>query len=152
MSILKDKIVQSKLPVHIAIIMDGNGRWAKSKGKPRVFGHKSGVSAVKEVTEASAELGVQYLTLYAFSTENWARPSLEVNALMSLLVETVKNIRRETLQNMNQNQLTPEAREIFLRTFDTHEGAISRAGKKRCKELNQARYNNPDFQHSCFLP
>ena len=70
--------------------MDGNGRWAKLQGKPRVFGHKSGVTAVREVTEAAAEIGIKYLTLYAFSTENWSRPSIEVNALMSLLVETVR--------------------------------------------------------------
>ncbi|MGB4959411.1 MAG: isoprenyl transferase [Saprospiraceae bacterium] len=100
MPTLKDSINLNKLPSHIAIIMDGNGRWAKTHGKPRVFGHKSGVTAVREVTEAAAELGVKYLTLYAFSTENWARPALEVNALMSLLVETVKS-EMETLNKNN---------------------------------------------------
>ena len=82
-SLLKD-IDLNKLPAHIAIIMDGNGRWAKTHGKPRVFGHKNGVLAVREVTEAAAELGIKYLTLYAFSTENWSRPSFEVNALETL--------------------------------------------------------------------
>ncbi len=86
---LKLKIDREKLPRHIAVIMDGNGRWAKRHGKPRVFGHRNGVKAVRETTEAAAELGVEYLTLYAFSTENWNRPLLEVNALMSLLVDTL---------------------------------------------------------------
>ena len=87
---MTEKIDKSRIPHHIAIIMDGNGRWAKQQGKPRMFGHKNGVSAVREITEASAELGVKYLTLYAFSTENWNRPPLEVTALMQLLVETMK--------------------------------------------------------------
>ncbi len=95
----------NKLPSHIAIIMDGNGRWAKTQGKPRVFGHKNGVAAVREVTEAAAELGVKYLTLYAFSTENWSRPSLEVNALMALLVETVKS----ELSTLNKNNIRLQA-------------------------------------------
>lgn len=86
---LKAQIDKEKLPRHIAVIMDGNGRWAKQKGQPRVFGHRNGVKAVRETTEAAAELGVEYLTLYAFSTENWGRPKLEVRALMTLLVETI---------------------------------------------------------------
>jgi undecaprenyl diphosphate synthase len=89
----KQNILQNKLPKHIAIIMDGNGRWAKGKGKFRIFGHQNGVKAVRETTEACAELGVKYLTLYAFSTENWSRPKEEINALMELLVST---IRKET--------------------------------------------------------
>ncbi len=102
---LKDKINIAKLPKHIAVIMDGNGRWAKTKGQPRVFGHKSGVKSVREITEAAAELGVEYLTLYAFSTENWSRPSLEVNALMTLLVETV----RKELSTLNNNNIRLQA-------------------------------------------
>ncbi|MCH8331692.1 MAG: di-trans,poly-cis-decaprenylcistransferase, partial [Bacteroidetes bacterium] len=90
---LKDSIDLNKLPKHIAIIMDGNGRWAKRNGKGRVFGHRNGVRSVREVTETCAELGVEFLTLYAFSTENWSRPKLEVAALMELLVQT---IRKET--------------------------------------------------------
>ncbi len=86
---LKSQIDQEKLPRHIAVIMDGNGRWAKQHGKPRVFGHRNGVKAVRETTEAAAELGIEYLTLYAFSTENWKRPQTEVGALMHLLVETL---------------------------------------------------------------
>lgn len=87
---LKDQINTERLPQHIAIIMDGNGRWAKGKGKFRIFGHKNGVISVRETTEACAELGVKYLTLYAFSTENWNRPQAEVNALMDLLVNTIE--------------------------------------------------------------
>jgi len=88
-----------KIPEHIAIIMDGNGRWAKAHGKPRVFGHKNGVKSVREITEGSAEAGVRYLTLYAFSTENWSRPKLEVNALMSLLVQTMDNEIKTLMKN-----------------------------------------------------
>jgi len=87
---LNQLIDKTRIPHHIAIIMDGNGRWAKQQGKPRFFGHKNGVSSVRTITEASAELGIKYLTLYAFSTENWNRPAFEVNALMNLLVETMK--------------------------------------------------------------
>jgi undecaprenyl diphosphate synthase len=86
---LKSKIIEQKLPKHIAIIMDGNGRWAKQQGEDRIFGHHSGVTAVRESVEACAELGINYLTLYAFSTENWNRPKEEVNALMELLVNTI---------------------------------------------------------------
>lgn len=87
---LKEQINLKHLPKHIAIIMDGNGRWAKGKGKFRIFGHKSGVVSVRETTEACAELGIKYLTLYAFSTENWNRPKREINALMDLLVNTIE--------------------------------------------------------------
>ena len=96
----KEKIDLQKLPKHIAVIMDGNGRWAKKKGMPRVFGHRSGVQSVREITEAAAEIGIEYLSLYAFSTENWSRPALEVNALMTLLVETIKK-EIATLQENN---------------------------------------------------
>lgn len=83
-------INKDNLPQHIAIIMDGNGRWAKQQGMPRLFGHRHGVKTVREIAEASAELGIKFLTLYAFSTENWNRPELEVKGLMNLLVETLK--------------------------------------------------------------
>lgn len=107
---IKDQLDLDNLPKHIAIIMDGNGRWAKQQGKPRVFGHKNGVKAVREVTECCAELGVEYLTLYAFSTENWNRPAFEVTALMELLVLTIgkeiktlqkNNIRLNAIGNLN---------------------------------------------------
>jgi undecaprenyl diphosphate synthase len=85
----KDKILSDRLPRHVAVIMDGNGRWARQQGEERVFGHQHGVRAVRETTEAAAELGIGYLTLYAFSTENWNRPKAEVDALMELLVHTI---------------------------------------------------------------
>lgn len=97
---LKDKIDRNKLPQHVAVIMDGNGRWAKKKGNQRIFGHQNGVKAVRETVEAAAELGIKFLTLYAFSTENWKRPQNEVNALMHLLISTL-NTEIKTLQDNN---------------------------------------------------
>jgi undecaprenyl diphosphate synthase len=97
---LKEKINLSKLPRHIAIIMDGNGRWAKQQGEQRIFGHEKGVRSVRETVEAAAELGVNYITLYAFSTENWNRPQEEVIALMQLLVHTI-SIETKTLNENN---------------------------------------------------
>lgn len=106
----KEDILVQSLPKHIAVIMDGNGRWAKMQGKLRTFGHESGVKAVKDTVEACAELGVSYLTLYAFSTENWSRPKYEINALMTLLVSTISketktlmdnNIRLESIGDMD---------------------------------------------------
>lgn len=88
---LKEKIDLNKLPRHVAIIMDGNGRWAKSKGKERFSGHQEGVVSVRVIAETAAELGIEYLTLYAFSKENWNRPTEEVNALMNLLVMTLES-------------------------------------------------------------
>ncbi len=90
MASLKENIDAGNIPGHIAVIMDGNGRWAKGKGAARIFGHKNAVEAVRAVTEGCAELGVKFLTLYAFSTENWARPKEEVDGLMELLVNTLK--------------------------------------------------------------
>jgi undecaprenyl diphosphate synthase len=85
----KNQIDLTKLPEHIAIIMDGNGRWAKEHNKPRVYGHKHGVLSVRNIVEGAGEVGLKHLTLYAFSTENWNRPKLEVTALMQLLVNTI---------------------------------------------------------------
>ncbi len=96
---LQDQLIKDRLPSHVAIIMDGNGRWAKKRGNSRVFGHKHGVTAVREVTETSAELGIEYLTLYAFSTENWSRPKTEVDALMSLLVSTISSETKTLMKN-----------------------------------------------------
>jgi len=102
---LKDQLMQQidrdRLPQHIAIIMDGNGRWAKERGKQRIFGHQSAIQSVREVSEASAEIGVKYLTLYAFSTENWNRPFAEVTGLMSLLATTIRN----EVSTMNKNSI-----------------------------------------------
>ena len=97
---LKDSINKDKLPRHIAIIMDGNGRWAQKRGNQRIFGHKNAIAAVRDTVEAAAELGIGYLTLYAFSTENWRRPKVEIDALMSLLVST---IHAETKTLMDNN-------------------------------------------------
>jgi len=102
---LKDQLMQQidreRLPQHVAIIMDGNGRWAKERGKQRIFGHQSAIQSVREVSEASAEIGVKYLTLYAFSTENWNRPLAEVTGLMTLLSQTIKN----EVSTMNKNSI-----------------------------------------------
>ena len=92
-------IDKNNLPKHIAITMDGNGRWAKSKGKIRVFGHKNGILAVRDTVEYAAEIGIKFLTLYAFSTENWDRPRSEVNALMSLLVNAIKKETQTLMDN-----------------------------------------------------
>jgi undecaprenyl diphosphate synthase len=96
---VKELLIPEKLPRHVAVIMDGNGRWAKQRGTARVFGHKNGVKAVREVTEAAAELGIDFLTLYAFSTENWRRPKNEVDALMSLLVSTIASEAKTLMKN-----------------------------------------------------
>ena len=95
------EIDKSNVPKHIAIIMDGNGRWAKSKGKARIFGHRSALDAVRDTVEAAAELGVDYITLYAFSTENWKRPKYEVNALMELLINSIN----KEVQTLNKNKI-----------------------------------------------
>jgi len=97
--VLLQQIDRDKLPEHVAIIMDGNGRWAKEKGNMRIFGHKNGVSAVRDVVEGAVELGIKYLTLYAFSTENWNRPKLEVSALMELMVSTMSSETRKLMDN-----------------------------------------------------
>lgn len=121
----KEKLIKEKLPQHIAIIMDGNGRWAKKKGNLRIFGHKSGVTGVREASEACAELGIDYLTLYAFSTENWNRPKMEVNALMELLISTINteidtllknNIRLMAIGNLND--LPEKAYKKLLEAMD----------------------------------
>lgn len=98
---IKDAIDKERLPEHIAIIMDGNGRWAKQRGKLRIFGHEKGAGTVREVVEGCAELGVKNLTLYAFSTENWKRPRLEVETLMKLLITSL----RKELKTLNDNNI-----------------------------------------------
>jgi undecaprenyl diphosphate synthase len=97
----KEHIDFNNMPRHIAVIMDGNGRWAKKKGAMRIFGHKNAVQAVRDVTECCGELGVKYLTLYAFSTENWNRPKAEVDGLMELLVNTLK----QEIGTLQENQV-----------------------------------------------
>ena len=106
----KANIDLQKVPQHIAIIMDGNGRWAKQQGENRIYGHYEGVNSVRDVVEAAGEVGVKFMTLYAFSTENWNRPKEEVDALMELLVSTIsaetpqlnkKNVRLQAIGNLN---------------------------------------------------
>ena len=133
---LKSQINMDRLPQHVAIIMDGNGRWAKKHGKPRIFGHRNGVKAVREVTEAAAELGINYLTLYAFSTENWRRPPLEVTALMQLLVETV----RKELNTLNDNDIRLEAI-----------GDLEKLPKKTFKALMEAMESTKDNQRMTLI-
>lgn len=100
MNLLKE-IDKSKVPRHIAIIMDGNGRWAKQRGRARIFGHQSALKAVREAVEAAAEIGVEFLTLFAFSTENWKRPKFEVNALMELLISSIN----KEVKTLKKNQI-----------------------------------------------
>ena len=122
-----EKIDRTNLPKHIAITMDGNGRWAKSKGKLRVFGHKNGVKAVRDTVEGAAEIGIEYLTLYAFSSENWNRPEKEVTALMTLLVSAINketktlmdnNIRLDTIGEINKlpSRAQKELQEAIIKT------------------------------------
>jgi len=100
MTVIAD-INKGKVPLHVAVIMDGNGRWAQERGNDRIFGHQNGVIAVRQTVEAAAELGIKYLTLYAFSTENWNRPREEIDALMSLLVSTI----HDELPTLNENKI-----------------------------------------------
>ncbi len=122
----QEKIDLEKLPQHVAIIMDGNGRWARMRGKHRVFGHEQGVVAVRETVTAAAELGIKHLTLYAFSTENWNRPIQEVESLMELLVQTI-NIETKTLMDNNIRLLTiGDTQRLSKRCSDELQEAIKK--------------------------
>ena len=125
-----NQIDRNNLPKHIAITMDGNGRWAKQQGKLRVFGHKNGVKAVRDTVEAAAEIGIEYLTLYAFSTENWNRPDSEVNALMTLLVSA---INKETQTLMDNN--------IKLSTIGDTESLPTKAKKELTQAIDKTKGN-----------
>ncbi len=123
---MKENIDLQNLPKHIAVIMDGNGRWAKKQGAMRIFGHRNAIKAVRETTEICAELGIGYLTLYAFSTENWSRPKAEVDALMNLLVKTIagevktlmkNNIRLLTIGNTQD--LPAKAQKTLAQALET---------------------------------
>lgn len=128
---LEAKIDKNNIPKHIAIIMDGNGRWAKQQGQDRLFGHSSGVESVRSTIKACRELGVQFLTLYAFSTENWNRPKLEVVALMELLVQT---IRKETRTLMDNN--------IRLKAIGNIETLPSRCHKELLESIEITKNNS----------
>ena len=125
------QINKEKVPNHIAIIMDGNGRWASKRGKPRVFGHKNGVNSIKEAIEGCSDLGIKYLTLYAFSTENWNRPKAEVRTLMSLLVSSLKK-ELKTLQKNN----------IKLNAIGNLENLPGKARKELLEVIEKTRNNS----------
>jgi undecaprenyl diphosphate synthase len=127
-----NRIDLKKIPNHVAVIMDGNGRWAKKSGEERIFGHQNGVKSVKECTEAAAELGIKFLTLYAFSTENWNRPKEEVDALMALLVHTINS---ET-ESLNKNNIRLHAI-----------GNLNSLPSETLAELNQAIENTKKNTH-----
>jgi undecaprenyl diphosphate synthase len=149
---MKEKIIMERIPQHIAVIMDGNGRWAKKQGMARVFGHKNAVKAVRDITEGAGELGVKYLTLYAFSTENWNRPKEEVFALMELLSRTIKsevpnlhknNVRVTTIGNTEQ--LPKDCREELQKAMEVTKHntgltlvlALSYSGRKEIIEATK---------------
>lgn len=125
-----DDLTDDNLPRHLAIIMDGNGRWAKQQGKLRIFGHENGVKAVRQTVENCAKIGIEYLTLYAFSTENWKRPKLEVETLMRLLVSSLKN----ELKTLHDNN-------IKLNAIGNIDALPKRAGKE-LKEVMQKTASN----------
>ena len=126
-----EEIDKTNLPKHIAITMDGNGRWAETKGKLRVFGHQEGIKSVRETVESAAEIGIQYLTLYAFSTENWNRPKNEVNALMSLLVSSIHKETKTLMEN-----------DICLSTIGNTSELPSKAQEKLNEAIKKTKNNS----------
>ena len=120
------EIDPQKLPQHIAIIMDGNGRWAKNQGQNRLYGHHNGVQAVRDTVEAAAEIGIKYLTLYAFSTENWNRPLAEVEGLMALLVATIKGELPTLQKNKIRLQTIGDTQSLPKQTRQELQEAITR--------------------------
>jgi undecaprenyl diphosphate synthase len=122
----KEDLISEKIPVHVAVIMDGNGRWARKKGLMRIFGHRNGVRAVRETVEAAAETGVKYLTLYAFSTENWNRPKEEVEALMDLLIESTHSEMETLMKNSIRLKAIGELETLPEKTRANLESAIKK--------------------------
>jgi undecaprenyl diphosphate synthase len=127
---LKEKILKSNIPNHVAIIMDGNGRWAKKINQKRIFGHKNGTESVRDCISGSIEIGVKNITLYVFSMENWKRPKIEINALMSLLVNSLE----KELDSLMKN-------EIKLSTIGDL-NALNKQSKEKLKEVILKTYNN----------
>lgn len=129
---LRKKIDTRKLPVHVAIIMDGNGRWARQRGKERIFGHQQGVKAVREVIESGVEIGLKYLTLYTFSTENWNRPDDEISALMGIMVQSLNNETDTLIKNNIRLKAIGDidrlSKDVRARLFDTIELTSSGTG------------------------
>lgn len=128
---LKNKISTDKVPQHVAVIMDGNGRWAKQRGMMRVLGHKNAIKAVRDTVEAAAEIGVKHLTLYAFSTENWNRPKLEVDALMDLLVSTIASETKTLMDNS-----------IVLNAIGDIDNLPEKTRKELLKAIDKTSVNN----------
>ena len=170
---LKEQISREELPRHIAMIMDGNGRWAKKKGVERLFGHRSGVESVQQVVEAAGELGIEYLTLYAFSTENWKRPRTEIDGLMTLLTNTIANETKKLNENnvrllvignvtdlpksvqkhlMNAMKLTSQNTGLHLVLALSYSGRweITEAVKQMCKDVRSGKLD-PEGVDSCLL-
>ena len=135
MSELQAKIDKSHLPRHIGVIMDGNGRWATEQGKPRVFGHHSAVEAVRATVEGCAEIGVECLSLYAFSTENWNRPELEVGALMQLLIDTIGSEMSTLLENDIRLRAIGDTSELPEATRDALKFGIAQTAKNKGMDL-----------------
>ena len=157
----REQIDKNKLPRHVAVIMDGNGRWARRRGHDRVYGHQQGVVAVRKVIEAAVETGIKYLTLYAFSTENWNRPGEEVSALMDLMVASLNNETGKLLENEialkvigDIDRLSPAMRDRLLETIRITAGgsrmtlivALSYSSKweiaEACRRIATAVKNN----------
>jgi undecaprenyl diphosphate synthase len=170
---LKENIDFSNLPQHIAVIMDGNGRWAKGKGAARIFGHRNAIESVKEITEGCGELGVKYLTLYAFSTENWGRPKEEVEGLMELLVNTLKKEINTLLKNKvrlltigNMDHLPKVCQRNMLEASETTKNntgltlllalsysgrlEIVKAARKLAEDVRNNRLNPEDIDETLF--
>jgi undecaprenyl diphosphate synthase len=170
---LKEQIKREGLPRHVAMIMDGNGRWAQKKGGERLFGHRNGVESVRQVVEAAGELGVEYLTLYAFSTENWKRPRAEIEGLMTLLTNTIANETRKLNENnvrllvigniadlpkgvqrhlMDAVKLTSQNTGLQLVLGLSYSGRweITDAVKQMCRDARSGKLD-PDSIDSCLL-
>lgn len=130
---LREQIDMNRLPQHVAVIMDGNGRWAKEKGKMRFFGHQNGVSAVRDTVEGAAEIGIPYLTLYAFSAENWNRPRLEVTALMELLVSTINKETKTLMDNSVRLNAIGDLKQLPVKCYkQLQETIVKTKNNKRC--------------------
>ncbi|MFP4470730.1 MAG: isoprenyl transferase [Bacteroidota bacterium] len=140
----KEKIDKAKLPRHVAVIMDGNGRWAKQRGRFRTFGHENGVKAVRATAEAAAELGVEYLTLYAFSTENWNRPPHEVEALMRLLIKTIDSemstLKENNIQLLAIGDLKSLKEDTYLKLMSAIEETRQHSGMKLILALSYSSH------------
>ena len=131
-------IIQENLPKHIAITMDGNGRWAKEKGKNRIFGHNQGIEAVRDTVEGAVEYGIKFLTLFAFSTENWNRPKHEVNALMKLLISSIHNETKTLLKNNIKLQTIGDTKQLPQQCQNELEECINLTKKNSSMTLTLA--------------